>query len=49
MTAAVGFPTLRLIRWRINDLTLDALGLRPGEHVQLKSAEVIEKVLRGRG
>lgn len=28
MTAAVGHPTLRLIRWRIGDWTLD--GLRPG-------------------
>lgn len=29
MTAAVGHPTLRLIRWRIGDWTLD--GLHPGE------------------
>lgn len=29
MTAAVGFPTLRLIRHRIEDCTLD--GLKPGE------------------
>jgi 23S rRNA pseudouridine2457 synthase len=29
MTAAVGHPTLRLVRWRIGDWTLD--GLRPGE------------------
>jgi len=29
MTAAAGFPTLRLIRYRIGDLTLD--GLQPGE------------------
>jgi 23S rRNA pseudouridine2457 synthase len=29
MTAAVGFPTLRLIRVRVGDLTLD--GLAPGE------------------
>jgi 23S rRNA pseudouridine2457 synthase len=28
MTAAVGFPTLRLIRWRIGDWTLD--GIAPG-------------------
>ena len=25
MTAAIGFPTLRLVRWRIGDWTLDAL------------------------
>lgn len=29
MTAAVGFPTLRLIRWSVGEWTLD--GLRPGE------------------
>lgn len=29
MTAAVGLPTLRLIRWRIGDWSLD--GLAPGE------------------
>ena len=29
MTAAVGLPTLRLVRWRIGDWTLD--GLAPGE------------------
>ena len=28
MTAAIGFPTLRLVRWRIGDWTLD--GLAPG-------------------
>jgi 23S rRNA pseudouridine2457 synthase len=29
MTAAIGHPTLRLIRWRIGDWTLD--GLQPGQ------------------
>lgn len=29
MTAAVGFPTLRLVRWQIGDWTLE--GLAPGE------------------
>ena len=29
MTAAAGFPTLRLVRWEIGDWTLD--GLAPGE------------------
>ena len=29
MTAAVGFPTLRLVRWSIGDWTLE--GLEPGE------------------
>lgn len=29
MTAAVGLPTLRLVRWRIGDWTMD--GLAPGQ------------------
>jgi 23S rRNA pseudouridine2457 synthase len=29
MTAAVGFPTLRLVRWRVGEWTLD--GLAPGQ------------------
>jgi 23S rRNA pseudouridine2457 synthase len=29
MTAAIGYPTLRLVRWRIGDWTLD--GVPPGE------------------
>jgi len=32
MTAAVGHPTLRLVRWRIGDWALD--GLAPGEWVR---------------
>jgi 23S rRNA pseudouridine2457 synthase len=38
MTAAVGHPTLRLIRTRIGDLTLD--GLAPGCHRELNIQEV---------
>ncbi len=34
MTAAVGHPTLRLVRWRIGDWTLD--GLAPGEWRELR-------------
>jgi len=34
MTAAVGFPTLRLIRYKIGEWTLD--GLRPGEFAVLE-------------
>ncbi len=30
MTAAAGFPTLRLVRWQIGEWTLD--GLQPGEY-----------------
>ena len=33
MTAAVGHPTLRLIRYRVGSWTLD--GLAPGEHLML--------------
>lgn len=33
MTAAVGFPTLRLVRWAIEDLTAD--GMQPGDIRQL--------------
>lgn len=33
MTAAVGFPTLRLIRYRIEELTIDAL--KPGEWMEM--------------
>jgi 23S rRNA pseudouridine2457 synthase len=31
MTAAVGFPTLRLIRTKIGAIDLVRLGLQPGE------------------
>lgn len=33
MTAATGFPTLRLVRWQIGEWSLD--GLAPGEYRQL--------------
>jgi len=39
MTAAVGFPTLRLIRVRIGDWSLD--GLKPGEYRVLASPSSI--------
>jgi 23S rRNA pseudouridine2605 synthase len=38
MTAAVGFPTLRLIRWAIGPLTLG--DLKAGDHVPLQRSEV---------
>jgi len=40
MTAAVGFPTLRLIRAAIGQLTLTHLSLQPGEWKQLNPAEI---------
>src|SRR5690606_15953606 len=43
MTAAVGFPTLRLVRCAIGDITLE--GLHPGEWEMLPEARV-ESILR---
>ena len=43
MTAAVGHPTLRLVRWSIGSITLD--GLSPGHWRELDPSEVA--VLRG--
>ena len=37
MTAAIGLPTLRLVRWRIGGWTLD--GLAPGEWREISSAD----------
>jgi 23S rRNA pseudouridine2457 synthase len=44
MTAAVGHPTLRLVRVAIAALELDALGLAPGEWRALRAQE--ERALR---
>lgn len=38
MTAAIGHPTLRLVRARIGGLRLQDLGIGPGEHVVLDDA-----------
>ncbi|HJT73728.1 MAG TPA: hypothetical protein VJ720_06910, partial [Chitinophaga sp.] len=38
MTAAVGFPTLRLIRYRIAKVTIE--GLQPGQMLQLGQKEI---------
>lgn len=43
MTAAVGLPTLRLVRWALGSLTL--AGLQPGEWRELTAPELAE--LRG--
>ena len=40
MTAAVGFPTLRLIRYRIGKCTID--NLQPGDLIKLTRAEIYE-------
>jgi 23S rRNA pseudouridine2457 synthase len=44
MTAAVGFPTLRLIRWRIGHITIE--GLKPGEYRLLNMAEYKKLIAR---
>lgn len=38
MTAAVGFPTLRLIRWAVGPWTLEGLG--PGTYREVPSSEI---------
>ena len=38
MTAAVGHPTLRLVRWSIGEVTL--AGLQPGQHRVLATNEI---------
>ncbi|MVM28606.1 pseudouridine synthase [Spirosoma sp. HMF4905] len=40
MTAAVGFPTLRLVRWSIENLTAE--GMTPGQVRELSRAEVLQ-------
>lgn len=42
MTAAVGFPTLRLVRYAIEDLTVE--GMQPGDVRELSEAEVRDKL-----
>ncbi len=42
MTAAVGFPTLRLIRYRIENITLDAM--QPGDIIELSKAAMYKKL-----
>ena len=44
MTAAVGFPTLRLIRYRIGKVTID--GLQPGEMREYKRQELYDLLFK---
>jgi 23S rRNA pseudouridine2457 synthase len=39
MTAAIGHPTLRLVRVRIGRLTLESLDLAPGQWRELSASE----------
>ena len=45
MTAATGFPTLRLVRWRIEQLSIE--GMQPGELKVLQQEQVV-RALFGR-
>lgn len=42
MTASVGFPTLRLIRYRIENITID--GLQPGNLVKVSRKQIYEQL-----
>ena len=45
MTAAIGYPTLRLIRWRIGEWTLDDLA--PGQWRELQVAAPVQRAVIG--
>jgi 23S rRNA pseudouridine2457 synthase len=45
MTAQAGFPTLRLIRYRIEDITLN--GLAPGQMISLSRNTIYKKLFHG--
>jgi len=42
MTAKVGYPTLRLVRYRIAGVTIE--GLMPGEMIEMEREEIYEKL-----
>lgn len=42
MTASVGFPTLRLIRYRIEQITID--GMQPGDLVSLSKSSLYKQL-----
>lgn len=45
MTAKVGFPTLRLIRYRIEGLSLDSM--QPGDVIELHQSTVYQQLFHG--
>ena len=47
MTARAGFPTLRLIRYRIGDITID--GMKPGDMKEFTAAEIKRKLFKDPG
>ena len=47
MTAAVGLPTLRLIRWSVGPWTLE--GLAPGESREVDQAELVAFMEKSEG
>jgi 23S rRNA pseudouridine2457 synthase len=48
MTAAVGLPTLRLVRVGIGSLDLIELGLAPGAWIEVEAAQVSAQLLQKR-
>jgi 23S rRNA pseudouridine2457 synthase len=46
MTAKVGFPTLRLVRWAVGEWTLD--GLAPGQWRMLEAKDGVNLVAKRR-
>ncbi|MFY7900421.1 MAG: pseudouridine synthase [Chitinophagaceae bacterium] len=42
MTAAIGFPTLRLVRYRIQNMTIQAM--QPGEIIELSKKSIYKKL-----
>lgn len=45
MTAAVGYPTLRLVRWAIGPLTLGELKLREFQHLSAQEVNALYKLV----
>ena len=46
MTAQVGFPTLRLIRYRIEDIELNKM--KPGTMIELSQKSIYKKLFHGK-
>jgi 23S rRNA pseudouridine2457 synthase len=46
MTSQVGFPTLRLVRYRIEELVLGKM--QPGDIIKLSQTEIYQKLFQGK-